>query len=639
MPSVSFERGYSVKSEGDGIFIDPSPDTPTAGKVIVRKFYHKTGFISDADVIGDYTLIHTFADNTAYADTVATFDGFEDGATYGVPPFTLAQTWEEVTAAPAFTGLLNETYGSGAEAAYSTRRLNGNVTDCMVIRRASDSTTTTIGFVDGDIDEAAIETFCTGTTCTVYQWLDQSGNGNTATAAASGNEPTIYTGGALVKQDGRVALDFDGTDDYIKTSDYIVELSQNAASVFAVSQSDALSANQYLLSEGDSSDPYSSQFILGGGGTLNENILWVNATEFGTMQTGKRLSGFDYNQTTFQAYLDGNTSGSAAAATVNTETSLYSYIGTRADGTTAFFNGKLQELITYKTNKSSVRTDIEENIGDYFTQNTPLLDTYSGAAAAYSLRRLSSSYVGSAVEVYNGSSYADIGFDVFGELNTVALAAHCGSNDGFIRTWYDQGTNGNDATQSTTANMPKIYDGTTGVITENGKPAVEFDGSNDFLQDAVSIVSDYPFSLIDVATPDTLHQGTVSGIVSTASSTIMFANVYNSSDNNENQIWTRNLTLFRDGPVMSVGQQDLNFLYWSSDTVSAIHVNGSTAYSPVGTTDFPTVNNLSIGSLRDGTPGQYFDGKIQEVVWYASDQSANRAGIESNIATFYDITI
>ena len=56
----------------------------------MRKIYHKTGFITDADVIGDYTLIHTFADDTAYADTVAAFDGFEDGATYGVPPFTLA---------------------------------------------------------------------------------------------------------------------------------------------------------------------------------------------------------------------------------------------------------------------------------------------------------------------------------------------------------------------------------------------------------------------------------------------------------------------------------------------------------------------------------------------------------------------
>ena len=205
------ERAYSVKAEGDGIYLDASPDTPTAGKVIKRKIYQKTGFISDSDAIGDYTLIHTFADDTTYSNTVATFDGFEDGATYGVPPFTLFQTWEEVTAAPAFTGLLNETYGSGAEAAYSTRRLNGNVTDCMVIRRASDSTTTTIGFDgSGNISEADITTFCTGTSCTVYQWLDQSGNDNTATAAAPANEPTIYTGGALVKDNGKVALDFDG---------------------------------------------------------------------------------------------------------------------------------------------------------------------------------------------------------------------------------------------------------------------------------------------------------------------------------------------------------------------------------------------------------------------------------------------
>jgi hypothetical protein len=99
--------------------------------------------------------------------------------TGGTVPISLKMTWEEVAQAPAFTGLLNESYGSGAEAAYSTRRLNGNVTDCMVIRRASDSTTTTIGFDgSGNIDEARSETFCTGTTCTVYQWLDQSGNGN-----------------------------------------------------------------------------------------------------------------------------------------------------------------------------------------------------------------------------------------------------------------------------------------------------------------------------------------------------------------------------------------------------------------------------------------------------------------------------
>ncbi|NDH04211.1 MAG: hypothetical protein EBY40_13995, partial [Marivivens sp.] len=206
------ERVYTVKADGDGIFIDPESDTPTAGKVIKRKIYQKTGFLENGAVIGDFTLIHTFDDDTAYSATESTFEGFRDGDTYGTPPFTLIQTWEEVDAAPAFTGLLNESYGSGAEAAYSTRRLNGNYSgDCMTIRRASDGTTQSIGFVGEEIDEAAIETFCSGTSCTVYQWLDQSGNGNDATAAASGNEPTIYTGGALVKQDGRVGIDFDGS--------------------------------------------------------------------------------------------------------------------------------------------------------------------------------------------------------------------------------------------------------------------------------------------------------------------------------------------------------------------------------------------------------------------------------------------
>ena len=230
MPTIFAERAYSVKSEGDGVFIDPESDTPAAGKVIVRKIYHKTGFITDADVIGDYTLIHTFADDTAYADTVATFEGFEDGATYGVPPFTLLQTWEEVTAAPAFTGLLNETYGSGAEAAYSTRRLNGNVTECMVIRRASDSTTQTIGFDgSGNISEADIISFCTGTTCTVQTWKDQSGNSRDITT--TGTEPIIYTGGAIVRNEGRAAINFAAPYSALKYTGQDLDLSAITATV------------------------------------------------------------------------------------------------------------------------------------------------------------------------------------------------------------------------------------------------------------------------------------------------------------------------------------------------------------------------------------------------------------------------
>ena len=61
---------------------------------------------------------------------------------------------------------------------------------------------------------------------------------------------------------------------------------------------------------------------------------------------------------------------------------------------------------------------------------------------------------------------------VFFNVGTVA---------GSVKTWFDQSGAALDATQSTTTYQPKIYDGTTGVVTENGKPALDFDGSNDGL--------------------------------------------------------------------------------------------------------------------------------------------------------------
>ena len=390
------ERAYSVKGEGDGVFIDPESDTPAAGKVIVRKIYHKTGFITDADVIGDYTLIHTFADDTAYADTVATFEGFEDGATYGVPPFTLLQTWEEVAAAPTFTGLLNETYGSGAEAAYSTRRLNGNVTDCMVIRRASDSTTTTIGFDgSGNISEADIISFCTGTTCTVYQWLDQSGNGNTATAAAPANEPTIYTGGALVKESGKVAVDFDGSDDYFEMPP--VFTGTNPRTAFFTGYSNETPSSETVIfgadfhstTEAGKNYNITTEIAL----RVNQYAQWNDSYQATSLQllTTNWTAGtaLDAN-----IYLDGvelSTSAGNSTVNLNTGTHTQSLICLAPYGSSNYLTAVFSEMIFYASDKSGTdQTSIEENVGDYFTQNTPLLDTYSGAAAAYSLRLLDS---------------------------------------------------------------------------------------------------------------------------------------------------------------------------------------------------------------------------------------------------------
>ena len=326
----------------------------------------------------------------------------------------------------------------------------------------------------------------------------------------------------------------------------------------------------------------------------------------------------------------GNGAASSNASSSNLDSTEYLSIAARNSNQI-----DISEVIAWQSNKLSAQTSIEENIGDYFTQNTPLLDTYTGAAAAYSLRKLSSSYSGSAVEVYNGSSYADIGFNVFGELNTVALAAHCGSNDGFVSKWYDQSGNTNTAAQTNTGQMPKIYDGaTTSVETENGKPAVDFSVTLNYLEASFNSITAYPLTNVNVTSCRVSSSVTI--LNDSTSALVQFGNSYGEG---RNRIMTRNGILYRGGPAAVFNQQNLNFLYWTDSTTRAIAVNGATPVSVAGTTTFPSIDVLAIGATLDATPAGYYDGFIQEVVWWAVDQDTegNRTGIEANINTFYNI--
>jgi hypothetical protein len=259
-----------------------------------------------------------------------------------------------------------------------------------------------------------------------------------------------------------------------------------------------------------------------------------------------------------------------------------------------------------------------------------LLDTYTGAAAAYSLRKLRTAYTGDAVEVYNGSSYADIGFDGSGELDTTALASHCGSNDGFVSTWYDQSGNSNDAAQATTANMPKIYDGTTGVVTENGKPAVEFDGVNDALNSSssVSMPLNNAFALvakgISTATDEVLNINNTSGLnVRIQSSNVRV--LYSDSDQNNVASASNNQFLLYAGR-----QSSTNTVHGSLDGGAQL------ADTSLDSGSWNTATGTLHVGARGGT-GLYWDGQIQEIIYYDSDKLTDRTGIEDNINTFYSI--
>jgi len=113
----------------------------------------------------------------------------------------------------------------------------------------------------------------------------------------------------------------------------------------------------------------------------------------------------------------------------------------------------------------------------------PLLNTYAGATGAYGLRRLRTAYTGNAIQVRRTTPTAasqDIGFNAQGELDTGALLAFCGSGDGYVQKWYNQATTGVDLQQTSTASQPKIFSAGSTILL-NGKPAIEFDGSNDSL--------------------------------------------------------------------------------------------------------------------------------------------------------------
>jgi hypothetical protein len=260
-----------------------------------------------------------------------------------------------------FTGLL-DLYPVAA-AAYSLRALSASFvnSDLVLVRRSSDNAE--LGFTATEITDGTLTTWTGANDGFVVTWYDQSGNSRNATQSTAGNQPKIVSAGALVVDavTGNPALAFDGVNDTLKASDYIVRLSQNPASVFAVSRQAAITLNSYLLAEADV-ESYSSNFIFGGAGTFGNRIIWVNSSEFGTMPTGLSLVGFDWNQSVFQAYANGVASGSSGSATVNAEVLGGTVIGSRADQTANFLTGQISEIISYQSNQSANRTEIDANL-------------------------------------------------------------------------------------------------------------------------------------------------------------------------------------------------------------------------------------------------------------------------------------
>ena len=497
----------------------------------------------------------------------------------------------------------------GAAAAYSLRKVNPEYTGpCIRVRRASDNVEIDVRFNSlYEVNQSALNIFCNGTDGFVTRWYDQSSEGNDATQTTTGSQPKIYDAstGVELNVDNSLPGLLSDTATFLSFSKLTT-----IRSVFVAGRTTATSSKQnFILGDNTNYDYHSG----------NSANLWLDPS----VTTNSDVVNGDN-------YLDGVlTNFGTTARTVGTH--LISLFHLSSTGTasritsdrfgTRSWEGHLQELIIYTSDQSANREGIESEInGHYGIYDSGLLADYPGAAAAYSLRQLNTGYTGPAVRVRRASDNTELNvyFDSSGALDTAAIESHCSGTDGFVSAWFDQSSEGNDATQGTTSAQPKIYDAATGVLLDNLKPTFTTGSGQGLNFTPISLTNFSVFAVIYAPPNASLVYGN-SGTTRLIFQNLETALIYSTTSNGAYTGTSKNaqalLSAHRDNGVSESVYQDGSALPQTTQ-------GGAGA--------------IELDSIMMVRPGDK-DRKYQELIIYPSDQSANRAGIEANLNDHYSI--
>lgn len=200
--------------------------------------------------------------------------------------------------------------------------------------------------------------------------------------------------------------------------------------------------------------------------------------------------------------------------------------------------------------------------------------------------------------------------------------------DGHVRTWYDQSGNTNNALNGTATRQPLIVN-TGSLVTEEGKPVIQFDGGVTYnsLEKQFSPSLSQPITIFGVmknndGNKDHFYDGYIS----------RFSFGYDSLN------LVMNAGSGLNAGVYATGVKLVSNLWNTTD--SKLNINGVTeASGDVGT---GIMDGISIGALRTSLSTSLRDqwslnGNIQELIIFNSDQSDNRKFIEAQINSFYKI--
>ena len=297
-----------------------------------------------------------------------------------------------------------------------------------------------------------------------------------------------------------------------------------------------------------------------------------------------------------------------------------------------------------------------------------LLDTYSSAAAAYSLRKLCNSYSGPVLQIRRASDNVevDVSFDTNGvvSLNSritnvteettgsstslttsattlgefVANASYTdadglGATDSaLIQCWYDQSGNSNDSTQNTASAQPTIVS-SGALIEENGSPVINFNEDHLLSSAWMTQLSPMSFSLVQV--PANVGREVLIGVNTATPYTTAFINWNSGSD----FLYPRFFSFpASDTYSSAMAEDEMNLVFAHSSTTStSFYLNGSEDSSSPKS---HSKTSAADGAITIGSPTTYNPIRgtsLVEIVFWLSDQSSNRTAIEAEINTFYSI--
>jgi hypothetical protein len=243
-------------------------------------------------------------------------------------------------------------YYTGSAAAYSLRSLSESTTNVVKVRRSGDDAE--LDFTAEEVSDGTLVAWVVAGGGTedgfVTTWYDQSGNANNATQATAANQPKIVSSGTLVTENGKAAVQWDNTDDYLSFS-----ISYPTSSIQIHATYKTADTLWIMLSEPSKNIPIGQ---IGATNTATDGLTSVSFYKNGSLQSIANRGDV------YTTYSTNNQLLMTIQGTPTNTSSATMLWGRLTAGFT--MNALHQELIIYTSDQSANRTGIEANINAHY---------------------------------------------------------------------------------------------------------------------------------------------------------------------------------------------------------------------------------------------------------------------------------